>query len=58
MPGKMAQARGEDEYSEDSQSAIEDPVREERDLDHPLTLADMNIIAADKKKHFFLPLLT
>lgn len=49
---KMAPAHNEEEYSEDSQSAPEDSGRGKHKPDHPLTFADMSLIAADIKATF------
>lgn len=45
--GKMAQERGEDDYSEESHSSSEDMGSGLDTPDHPLTFSDMTKIAAD-----------
>lgn len=48
----MGPTQHEEEYSEDSQSATEDSGRGKSQSDHPLTYADMSVIAVDIKSTF------
>lgn len=49
---KMVPIHHEEDFSDDSQSAPERSIRGKSNPDHPLTLADMSVIAADIKATF------